>query len=165
MFVPSLCNFYYDKLGYGHTMSSRLGGIPVPMRRDYVYVAYPFFYAVAEHIINTRSIDMKKRTGESFRHIAARIPQQSASKIIATISPVCKELDILLSPQFLLFPHEGYPTFPVPLANIYGALLTSHHLYILCQNGVFHCFERETRNHEIAFLDDREIDFYHFHMN
>lgn len=129
------------------------------MRRDYVYVTCPFFYAVAEHIINTRSIDMKKRTGESFRHIAAHIPQQSASEIIATISPVRKELDILLSPQFLLFPHEGYPTFPVPLANIYGALLTSHHLYILCQNGVFHCFERETRNHEIAFLDDREIDF------
>lgn len=108
---------------------------------------------------------MKKRKRESLRHIAARIPRQSASEIIATISPVCKELDILLTPECLLFPQEGFPTFPVPLDNIFGALLTSRYLYILCKNGVFHCFERETHNHEIYFLDDREIDFYHFHLN
>lgn len=43
MFVPRLCNFCYNKLGYGHTMYSHLRGIPVPMRGFMYMLRAPFF--------------------------------------------------------------------------------------------------------------------------
>lgn len=108
---------------------------------------------------------MEKKTKEPLRHIAARIPRQCACKILDTVFPVCKELDVILSSNFLLFPDEGIPNFPIPLSGIYGTLVTRDDLYILCENGVFHHFERETRNHEVVFLDDCELDFNNRFLN
>lgn len=164
MFVPSLCDFITISWGTGILCLLSFGVFQY-LSHGITYMLRAPFFMWLRNISLTHSIDMKKRKGESLRHIAARIPQQGASEIIATISPACKELDILLTSECLLFPQEGFPTFPVPLDNIYGALLTSRNLYILCKNRVFYCFKRETHNHEIYFLDDREIDFYHFHLN
>lgn len=165
MFVPDLCNFYYDKLGCGHTMSSRLGGIPVPISRDYVYVAYPFFMRLRNISNRTYSIDMKNRTKEALCSIAANVPKQSVSEIYAILSSVCDELDILLSRQYFLYPDGVIPASPIPLVNIYGVLLSNSYLYLLLKNGVFHCFERATGNHEVCFFDNYREGFFDYHLN
>lgn len=108
---------------------------------------------------------MKNRKRESLRHIATRIPRQSEAEIYATISSVSKELDIFISPKFLMFPEEGFQAFPVDLENIHGAFVNSCHLYILCQNGVFHHFDRKTGMHEVLFPDDSDACFCNIHLN
>lgn len=133
--------------------------------RGITYMLRAPFFMRLRNISLTHSIDMKNRTRESLRHIAARIPQQSEAEIYATISSVSKELDIFISPKFLMFPEEGFQAFPVDLDNIHGALVNSRHLYILCQNGVFHHFDRKTHMHEVIFPDDSDICFCNFHMN
>lgn len=165
MFVPSLCNFYYNKLGYGHTMSSQLKGIPVPTRRDYVYVACPFFMRLRNISNITYSIDMKNRTKEALCAIAANVPKQSVSEIYAILSSVCDELELLLSRRYFLYPDGVIPASPIPLANIYGVLLSNTYLYLLLKNGVFHCFERTSGNHEVCFFDNYREGFFDYHLN
>lgn len=102
---------------------------------------------------------MKKKTKEPLHCIAARVPRQCACEILTTLYPICEELGILLSSKHLMLPDEGFPCFPTPLRCIFGTLVTRKDLYILCENGVFHHFERKTRRHEVVFLNGCEPDF------
>lgn len=102
---------------------------------------------------------MKKKTKEPLHCIAARIPKQCACEILTTLFPVCEELGILLSARHLVLPDEGFLHFPMPLRGIYGTLVTRKDTYILCENGVFHHFERKSCRHEVVFLNECEPDF------
>lgn len=102
---------------------------------------------------------MKKKIKEPLYCIAARIPKQCVCEILTTLFPVCEELGILLSARHLMLPDEGFSNFPMPLYCIYGTLVTRNDVYILCENAVFHHFERKTHRHEVVFLNEVEPDF------
>lgn len=111
MFVPRLCNFCYDKWGYGHATYSRFWGIPVPTAGVYVYVTCPFLCGC------------------------------------------------------LVFIADGNPVLVMPLITIYGTLRTGNTLYILCNNGALHYFDRKTHQHWVSFLDNTDEDLFNSMFN
>ena len=46
---------------------------------------------------------------------------------------------------------DGNPVLVMPLTTIYGTLRTGNTLYILCNNGALHYFDRKTHQHWVSF--------------
>ena len=103
---------------------------------------------------------MKKKTLVQLRHIANRIPKQFPYEIATFLCPFCDEWEFAFLNGCLIFIPDGKPVLVMPINTIYGTLNTSDTLYILCNNGALHYFDRMTRQHYVTFLDNTEEDFF-----
>lgn len=165
MFVPSLCNLITISGGTGILCLLSFGVFQYLYHGITYMLRAPFFMRLRNISNITYSIDMKNRTKEALCAIAANVPKQSVSEIYAILSSVCDELELLLSRRYFLYPDGVIPASPIPLANIYGVLLSNTYLYLLLKNGVFHCFERTSGNHEVCFFDNYREGFFDYHLN
>lgn len=103
---------------------------------------------------------MKKKTLVELRHIADRIPKQCPCEIATFLSPICKEWKFAFLNGHLVFMADENPVLVMPLTTIYGTLRVGDILYILCNNGVLHYFDRKTHRHWIIFLDNTDEDIF-----
>ena len=87
---------------------------------------------------------MKKKTLVQLRHIADRIPKQCPCDIAAFLYSICEEWEFAFLNGCLVFIADGNPVLVMPLTTIYGTLRTGNTLYILCNNGALHYFDRKT---------------------
>lgn len=101
---------------------------------------------------------MKKKTLVQLRHIADRIPQQCPCEIAAFLYSICEEWEFAFLNGCLVFIADGNPVLVMPLTTIYGTLRTGNTLYILCNNGALHYFDRKTHQHWVSFLDNTDED-------
>lgn len=108
---------------------------------------------------------MKKKTLVQLRHIANRIPKQCPCDIAAFLCPICEEWEFTFLNGCLVFIPDGTPVLVMPLATIYGTLRTGDTLYILCNNGALHYFDRNTHQHWVTFLDNTDEDFFSSILN
>lgn len=102
---------------------------------------------------------MKKKTLVQLRHIADRIPRQCPCDIAAFLYSICEEWEFAFLNGCLVFMEDGTPVLVMPLTTIYGTLKAGDTLYILCNNGALHYFDRKTHQHRATFLDNTNEDF------
>ena len=108
---------------------------------------------------------MKKKTLVQLRHIADRIPQQCPCEIAAFLYSICEEWKFAFLNGCLVFIADGNPVLVMPLTTIYGTLGTGNTLYILCNNGALHYFDRKTHQHWVSFLDNTDEDLFNSMFN
>ena len=108
---------------------------------------------------------MKKKTLEQLRHIADRIPKQCPCEIAAFLYSICEEWEFAFLNGCLVFIADGNPVLVMPLTTIYGTLRTGNTLYILCNNGALHYFDRKTHQHWVSFLDNTDEDLFNSMFN
>lgn len=108
---------------------------------------------------------MKKKTLVQLRHIADRIPKQCPCDIAAFLYSICEEWEFAFLNGCLVFIADGNPVLVMPLTTIYGTLRTGNTLYILCNNGALHYFDRKTHQHWVSFLDNTNEDLFNSMFN
>ena len=101
---------------------------------------------------------MKKKSRESLRDIANRIPKQSLCEIETSLRSLLDEWTIIFSDGCLSFPMDEAPDLVIPLTTIYGTLKTRDAFYIICHNRVLHHFDHIRHLHQVTFLDDTQDD-------
>lgn len=103
---------------------------------------------------------MKKKTLVQLRHITNRIPKQFPYEIATFLCAFCDEWKFTFLNGCLVFIPDGTPVLVMPINTIHGTLKAGETLYILCNNGALHYFDRNTHQHWVIFLDNTDEDFF-----
>lgn len=108
---------------------------------------------------------MIKKTLVQLRCIADRIPKQSPCEIAAYFCSICEEWEFTFLNGSLVFMADEKPVLVMPITTIHGTLKAGNTLYILCNNGALHYFDRKTHQHWVIFLDNTDEELFESMFN